>query len=112
MGYRSDVILAIKETSFKKMMEGLTDDIALELMEGCRKSIRNEWIMLHWCDVKWYEDFKDVAAVMDFINSEDCPYDHYEFHRLSEEHDDYVCLGSDGESPFNIQLHRSLSFEE
>ncbi len=87
-------------------------NIALELLEGCRKSIRNEWIMLNWSNVKWYEDFKDVAAVMDFINSDDCPDDHYEFHRLGEEHDDYVCLGSDGESPFNIRVQRSLSYDE
>lgn len=52
MGYRSDVILAMKEATFKKMMEGLTDDIAIELLEGCRKSIRDEWIMLNWSDVK------------------------------------------------------------
>jgi hypothetical protein len=112
MGYRSDVILAMKESSFKKMMEGFTDNIALELLEGCDKTIRNEWIMLNWSNVKWYEDFKDVAAVMNFINSEDCPDDDYEFHRLGEDNDDYSCLGCDGESPFHIQVHRSLSYEE
>ena len=47
---------------------------------------------------------------MDFINSDDCPDDHYEFHRLGEDRDDYICLGSDGESPFNIHVTRSLSF--
>jgi hypothetical protein len=112
MGYRSEVVLAMKETAFKKMLEGWTDSIAIEVLSYTNKSIRDEWIMINWSDVKWYEGYQDVDAVMNFLQGEDCSQDDFEFHRLGEDQDDYEHDGDIGNSPFNICLHRSLSFDE
>jgi hypothetical protein len=112
MGYRSTVVLALKENKFKLMLDGLTDALAIEVLSGSRKSIRDEWVMLAWHDVKWYDEYKDVDAVMSFIGAEEMDQEDFEFHRLGEEDDDYETHGESGCSPFNIHLYRSLDWEE
>lgn len=112
MGYRSTVVLAMKENRFKLMLDGFTDQLAISVLSYSRKSIRDEWVMLAWNDVKWYEGYPDVDAVMNFIGAEEMDQDEFEFHRLGEDNDDYECHGDTGCSPFNIHLYRSLDWEE
>lgn len=112
MGYRSDVIVAFKNEVAKRFFNEISLKAATETLYGCEKHEKNGWIMLHYTDVKWYEDFPEVEAITKFMNSlrgtEDT--DSYEFHRMGEETDDYE-FRNQGCSPFDISLSRSLNFD-
>lgn len=108
MGYRSDVIVAMKQEKFKELLKTVDDNLALDIFEGSDTREKKEWILLSFHDVKWYDEYKDVKAIMDFINNMDD--DDFEYHRLGEEPTDYEVLGGYC-SPFNICMNRSLDFD-
>lgn len=117
MGYRSDVALALTDASFKKMFAFVKDDIVLvELLEGAEIRKKNDWTLLYWSSVKWYDGFKDVAAVNAFVSSlEDSEdqdeRDSFDYHIMGEDTDDYKHNGN-WDTPFAISLNRSLDFCE
>lgn len=108
MGYRSDVILTMKQEKFKELLKTVDDNLALLILEGSDIREKKEWILLSYHSVKWYDEYKDVKAIMDFIhNMHD---DDFEYHRLGEDPTDYEFLGG-GCSPFNVCMNRSLDFD-
>ena len=108
MGYRSDVALAMKEEKFKELLSSIKDDhTAVELLTGCEKHEKDGWILLYYDSVKWYDDFKEVKAINDFVDTLD--EDDYSYHIMGEEVDDYKQSGT-WDSPFEIRLSRSLDF--
>jgi len=108
MGYRSDVALAMKEEKFKDLLLSIKDDkTAVELLTGCQKHEKDGWILLFYDSVKWYDDYKEVKVINDFISELD--EDDYSYHIMGEEPDDYTQKGT-WESPFEIRLSRSLEF--
>ena len=108
MGYRSDVALAMKEEKFKDLLLSIKDDkTAVELLTGCQKHEKDGWILLFYDSVKWYDDYKEVKVINDFIS--DLDEDDYSYHVMGEEPDDYTQRGT-WESPFEIHLSRSLEF--
>jgi hypothetical protein len=108
MGYRSDVALALKEEKFKDLLSSIKDDkAAVELLSGCDKHEKDGWVLLFYNSVKWYEDYKEVKAINDFVDTLD--EDDYSYHVMGEEPDDYTQRGT-WESPFEISLSRSLDF--
>lgn len=108
MGYRSDVALAMKEKKFKQLLSSIKDDrTAVELLSGCSKYEKDGWILLYYDSVKWYDDFKEVKSINDFIDTID--EDDYSYHIMGEDQDDYKQTGT-WDSPFEIRLSRSLEF--
>jgi uncharacterized protein YaaR (DUF327 family) len=108
MGYRSDVALAMKEEKFKDFLSSVKDDkTAVELLSGCDKYEKDGWILLFYNSVKWYDDYKEVKAINEFVDTLDA--DDYSYHIMGEDSEDYTQKGT-WESPFEIRLSRSLEF--
>lgn len=112
MGYRSQVILAIKDEHLKKFINETCDvNTSAELFcDVDNRNQKNGWTLFHWSHVKWYEDYEEVKMITKFLQSLDEEEPGFEFHRLGEEPDDYEYTNS-GESPFYINLIRHLDFE-
>lgn len=111
MGYRSDVVLAMKNEALKRFINESDVNHSVELL-SCydNKAEKEGWTLFHWNCVKWYEDYQDIANIMSFLatlNEEDSI--DYEFHRSGEDGSDYEYRNS-GESPFNINLVRHLDY--
>ena len=114
MGYRSEVILALTDKNLKKMIQGIDDKILVELLNHADRHEKDGWTLIHWSDVKWYEDYKDVAAVNNFISEIEDSEDEevregFSYHIMGEEQDDYTAKGT-WDTPFEIRLNRSLDF--
>jgi hypothetical protein len=114
MGYRSDVILALTDKNMKKMIGAINDSILIELLNNVDRHEKDGWTLIHWSDVKWYDDYKDVQAVNQFVasleDSEDPEENEgFSYHIMGEEDDDYTQKGT-YETPFEIRLSRSLDF--
>jgi hypothetical protein len=114
MGYRSEVLLALNEKCMKKLMASFDDTLLLEVLSGSDRHEKDGWTLIHWNDVKWYDGYKDVDAINTFVadleDSEDEEENEgYAFHILGEDQDDYTMKGN-WDTPFEIQLHRSIDF--
>jgi hypothetical protein len=108
MGYRSDVALAMRKETFKAMLSSVKDDrTAVELVSGCEQYEKDDFILLFYKDVKWYEDFKEVKAINEFIDTLD--ETQYSYHVMGEDFEDYSDRGY-LDNPFEISLSRSLEF--
>jgi len=108
MGYRSDVALAMRKETFKAMLSSVKDDrTAVELVSGCEQYENGDFILLYYTDVKWYEDFKEVKAINEFIDTLD--EEQYSYHVMGEDFEDYKDRGY-LDTPFEIRLSRSLEF--
>ena len=107
MGYRSDVFLAMKEQSFKDMLAFFkSDTMCIEVLKSTNRYIQEGWVLLHWSDIKWYEGYSYVDAVINFIMLSPIDDLDYEYHVLGEEDDDYETRGTPGISPYKIRLTR------
>ena len=116
MGYRSEVILAVgpevmpqfmvtmaKSPEARKMCFAEADTMIKDYsdIEGA--------FLFRWDHVKWYDTYKEVAALEEFMN--DCDTedmeDHYRFVRTGEDMDDNDTRGYG----FNdIYISRSIDF--
>lgn len=115
MGYRSEVILALKNESLKSFIQTAPSNILVELLDNAERYERDGWTMLRWDYIKWYSDFPSVSAVNDFLDKLECSEEDdiassFEIHVMGEDMDDYDARNV-GESPFNIHLSRQLSFD-
>lgn len=108
MGYRSDVLLALKDEKFAEFIKTMDDRTAANFIDGSKIHESNGWKLVEFHDVKWYDDYPEVKAVNEFI--EELDEDDYSYHIMGEDTDDYVAKGT-WETPFNIRLNRSLDFE-
>lgn len=107
MGYRSDVILAMKHEKFKELLKTMDDRLAIRFLENQEVKERDNWVLIDFVDVKWYEDFAEVKAVNTFVDTLD--EQDFSYHILGEEDDDYTKRGT-WDTPFEIRLNRSLDF--
>jgi hypothetical protein len=107
MGYRSEVVLAMKDEKFAVLLKTMDDRTAANFFEGIEPKKKNNWILIHFSDVKWYDSFEEVTAVNNFVNTLD--EGDFSYHILGEEDNDYTHKGT-WETPFNISLHRSLDY--
>lgn len=107
MGYRSDVALAMKEERFKELIKTMDDKTAAEFVSGADFKEREEWVLVYFSDVKWYDDYPEVKAVNNFIS--DLDEEDYSYHILGEDQDDYIQRGT-YDNPFEIRLTRSLDY--
>ena len=107
MGYRSDVILAMKHEKFKELLKTMEDRVAIRFLENQEVKEKDNWVLMNFVDVKWYEDFAEVKAVNTFVDTLD--EEDFSYHILGEEDDDYTKRGT-WDTPFEIRLNRSLDF--
>lgn len=111
MGYRSEVIVALTKEKTKQFLLETSIGPATAFVADARRYEKNGWFMFHYEWVKWYEDYSDVQAVMNFLNILEAEgSDEFEYHCMGEESDDYTVMGQ-GNSPFDISMSRSLSFD-
>ena len=90
MGYRSDIRICGRKEDIKRLEEDLQDlypymtkfDCDQETKDGCR--------IIGWDSVKWYTEYEDVNAIMNFLY--DC--DEIEFVRTGEDYEDIECWDS------------------
>lgn len=108
MGYRSDVVIAMKDEKFAELVKSMDDKVATNFFEmtGEPKK-RNDWTLVHITDVKWYEDYPEVKAVNDFLSY--LEEDDFAYHIMGEDNEDYTHKGT-WETPFEIRLQRSLDY--
>lgn len=113
MGYRSQVALAMKNETFKEMIQNMDDEAAPELLTAVEKSFAGGWTMLRWDWVKWYDSFPEVAAVEAFMNNLDSSDRdaEYAFVRVGEEWDDTEERGNCGCPPFHLAVQKSVSID-
>jgi hypothetical protein len=113
MGYRSEVVLVVgKEVmpQFMVTMAKSSEARALCFDEAERmKDYDGEGNMLFsWCDIKWYEDYEGIQAIVDFMDwcmNESVPHpdekdtrvdgdECFRFIRIGEESNDIEEIGS------------------
>lgn len=108
MGYRSEVILTMKDEKFAELVKSMDDRVAANFFEGTEPKKRENWTLVHFSDVKWYDNFPEVKAVEDFVSTLD--EEDYAYHILGEDNDDYTHRGT-WDTPFEIRMTRSLDFD-
>lgn len=106
MGYYSEVGIIIKETDYQKLVKSIEDikyedeklyenlcwtvtknkdSYIVETSFGYDNIAPTEYRVLHWDNVKWYENtFQEVDYIMNFIRDLDA----YQYLRLGEDVDD------------------------
>ena len=111
MGYRSDVYLAVKKEEIEKVDHAHTL-IGKLLSEADTIDVRDDKVYYEFHDVKWYDGYEDISALMDFLAELDEACDDflapYQFVRIGEEYEDIEHLGSwqFGE----MSINRSVSY--
>jgi len=120
MGYRSEVLLALKAKHLKKFLEVVVfNSPAKELFDNwCEISTEFEdpqdenGIFFHWPSIKWYDSYESIQSVMNFIENlpGDDPASDFYFIRIGEDHSDVELEGYWWDNPFEISLCRSISF--
>ena len=124
MGYRSVVALAVSKKMMPHFLGHLSqcDDAAYKLvfMEADKKIEDYDGdgtTMFLWEDIKWYDSYECVQAIVDFIDwcenetievdgNEVDAYDFYRFIRIGEEMDDNEVEGWG----FDIHIERSATY--
>lgn len=107
MGYRSDVILAMKHEKFKELLKTMEDRVAIEFVNDHEIKEKDDWVLMNFVDVKWYEDFAEVKAVNTFLDTLD--EKDFSYHIMGEDDGHYIERGT-WDTPFEIRLNRSLNY--
>lgn len=69
MGYYSDVAIGMKKNEAVKFLsEGAKVEGEGFLFEDFQLIMRDEYAIIRWPDIKWYDDFEDVIWVMEYLN--------------------------------------------
>jgi hypothetical protein len=111
MGYRSDVYLAVKKEEVEKVDHAHTL-IGKLLSQAGTIDVRDDKIYYEFHNVKWYDGYEDIAALMDWLAELDETCEDflapYQFVRIGEEYEDIELLGSweFGE----MYINRSVSY--
>ena len=89
MGYMSDVALAIREQDYELLREVNKENKNLiDLLDRTETVEYDGVVVLHWYEIKWYNEFPEVQAIEEFIYrlaDEDKPY---KFIRVGEDTQD------------------------
>lgn len=103
MGYRSEVIIAMNTSYYKKNKEVV--DKLLKDIDHIQDNIDVMFFCYH--SVKWYEDYPDVKAIEEFIRASD---EEACLVRLGEEFGDFEHIGNHWD--FDIYPNHSISVPE
>ena len=100
MGYRSDVRIAIiKEVYMDALIKENFPEIFIEnepdIIDGNR--------YYSFDDIKWYDDFPDIAECMKFLNN--LPEEDWGFIKIGENDDDVESFGS----PWDFDMYVETS---
>lgn len=108
MGYRSDVVLLIKDEKIPKECDGHLK----KMFDGADKRVESgEGVTLFlWEGRKWYSWFDDVTVFMDFLKS-DGMEGHFRFHRIGEALVDNEFLGSLEDEYFYVGIKKKFTWE-
>jgi len=110
MGYRSEVLIAFTEENNKSFLDFVDADVAIFYENDSEIYKMNGWILYHFDSIKWYDEYKEVSQLKNFINTLD---EGFEFHRLGEGGFDHLDHETKGEhdSPFNIYTKTCITFD-
>ena len=88
MGYYSEISLTIYEKDYLELLKRAKEqdqDILTFITKWCNRTYKDNGIVtIYWNSVKWYEGYKDVDFVENFMRS-GIPYS---FRRVGESYDD------------------------
>jgi len=109
MGYRSQVVLAVSKELMPHFLAVMAKNPeARELVFAHNDELDQDYCEGHffvrWESIKWYEDFKDIGAIQNFVDAADCddfPLDdndgssseNFKFVRIGEDSSDIACHG-------------------
>jgi len=120
MGYRSQVLIALKAKHIKRFLEQVvfTAEAKDIFDDWCKISTEFEdpddenGILFHWDSIKWYESYPSVNAVMTFIHNlpDDESRTDYYYIRIGEEVSDVELEGYWWDNPFDIGIDRSIYY--
>lgn len=103
MGYRSNIVIIVKNEHLENSpIYAACPDTTLT---------NTHYTLFHWDWTKWYDTYKDVASVMEFI--QELPEEDYEFFRLGEEPGDITHEGAATEEEnchFYINHYESIDY--
>ena len=117
MGYRSDVTISITKEGYSRLVS-MCDEANVEhplmsrdvlpdfitLFEGC--------VVFGWDDIKWYEDFPDVKAVLEAVSALDEEGVPLRFVRVGEDPEDIEQWGkTDGLDAYPIPYMQRAGIE-
>ena len=69
MGYYSEVAIGMdKYEAVNFLNEGTKIKCGSGLFEAFELILRDEYSIIRWPEIKWYDDFEDVAWVMEYLN--------------------------------------------
>ena len=100
MGYRSEIVLVVGKEALPLFMTALAKEpearaLCYSHADKRLDDYEDGAVLFHWDHIKWYDSYKEVAAIEEFMN--DCDTedleDHYRFVRSGEELDDNEVRG-------------------
>jgi hypothetical protein len=98
MGYRSEVAIAVRDSTYENLKKHDT------LLNWAEITQSEDGVLLYWSDIKWYGDLVD-AFMIDLNNlSEE---DYYKI-ELGEEESDNQRDGFWIDNPFDLGISRSI----
>lgn len=106
MGYYSEVKIAMRESDYIELLNRINyytykDTLSIFLKDMCStKTVINNGqkvAILHWDWVKWYQEFKEVQYIEEYIAELNDQRKPYKFVRIGEDSSDIEVLESWGE---------------
>lgn len=107
MGYRSDVVIVIKSCHLSENAPIYHEN----LMRPETVTVEEDWSLIHFNWIKWYESYPEIAAVINWL--ENLPPDEYYFYRVGEESGDLDYQGNAtdcADCPFFVEHESYISF--
>lgn len=106
MGYYSEVKIAMRESDYIELLNRVNyytnkDVLSIFVKDMCStKTVTNNGqkvVILHWDWVKWYQEFKEVQYIEEYIAELNEQCKPYKFVRIGEDSSDIEVLDSWGE---------------
>jgi hypothetical protein len=121
MGYRSDVGLCLDAPARERLEKALQEldpkensaPIILEFFQSAerREDKESGSVAYLWRNVKWNDEFPDIAFVEGFLDAlDDADWDRYLFLRVGEDEDDTEIRGTFWGNAFGMCLVRGIAF--
>lgn len=114
MGYHSDVTVAMKIADFEDMLAkaknkfGEDSEVYEFIKEGkddAPKCSHKEYTYLQWLRVKWYEDFDEVAFILEYLK------EHKNYHLIEIGEDDTDIYEENYTDEFLLSIKREVVCE-
>jgi hypothetical protein len=120
MGYRSQVILALKADQIKPFLKKVVfKSETKNLFEDCEIHTTfddmndDNGILFYWEHIKWYPSYDDIQLVDNFmtkLHDTEEGESSYHFVRVGEDRNDIECHGGWWTNPFDISVKTSCEF--